>query len=137
MEDAQKLIESSKFELDNLKVDELQKLTGEAQIIFLLLLTLARQRQNVTHPDVVHAAEVGLDDSMATVLEALAAGMACGSQPTAPNLDALMESLDRAVAGSTGSLGETTVSPALTEHLAVYHVLVATIKRFSPELLKS
>ncbi len=45
VQDVQELIESSKFELRSLKVSEIQKLTGEAQIIFILLLSLARQRR--------------------------------------------------------------------------------------------
>ena len=71
VEDVQELIESSKFELRSLKVSEIQKLTGEAQIIFILLLSLARQRQEVTDPSAVRAAAVGLDDAMAAALTAL------------------------------------------------------------------
>ena len=50
VEDVQGLIESSKFELGAFKLSEIQKHTGDAQIVFILLLALARQRQEVTHP---------------------------------------------------------------------------------------
>ena len=42
VKDVQGLIESSKFESGNLEVDEIQKRTGDAQIVFVLLLSLAR-----------------------------------------------------------------------------------------------
>ena len=71
VQNVQELIESSKFELVSLKVSEVQKLTGEAQIIFILLLSLARRRQEVTDPSAVREAAVGLDDAMATALMAL------------------------------------------------------------------
>ena len=56
VEDIQRLIETSKFETGPLKVDKIQKHLGDAQIIFILLITLARQSHDVTQPDVVRAA---------------------------------------------------------------------------------
>jgi hypothetical protein len=44
VEDVQGLIESSKFELGDFKLDAIQKFTGDAQIVFILLLSLARQK---------------------------------------------------------------------------------------------
>jgi hypothetical protein len=56
VEGIQGLIESSKFELGAFKLSEIQKFVGDSQIIFILLLTLARQRRDVTAPNVVRAA---------------------------------------------------------------------------------
>ena len=47
VKDAQELIESSKFESGDLKLTEIQKMTGDAQIIFILLLSLAREGRDV------------------------------------------------------------------------------------------
>ena len=53
MEDVQGLIESSKFESGDLEVDEIQKRTGDAQIVFVLLLSLARQSRDIAQSNVV------------------------------------------------------------------------------------
>jgi len=130
VEDIQGLIESSKFELDAFKVSEIQKFAGDAQIIFILLLTLARQRRDVTAPNVVRAASVELDDAMAKALLALSIRIASDSQPAAPNLEDLMDSLDRHVAVCTNA-GEMAASSQLAECSALYRSLVAAIKRLS------
>ena len=47
MEEIQTHIESSKFESGDLELTQIQKLTGDAQIIFVLLLSLARQSREI------------------------------------------------------------------------------------------
>ena len=131
MEDIQGLIESSKFELDAFKLSEIQKFVGDAQIIFILLLTLAHQRRDVTAPNVVPAAAVELDDAIAAALLALSTRIASDSQPAAANLESNMDSLERHIAVCTNVAGETAVSPQLTECSALYRALVAAIKRLS------
>ena len=107
VEDIQGLIESSKFELDAFKLSEIQKFVGDAQIIFILLLTLAHERRDVTAPNVVRAAAVELDDAMAKALLALSTRIASGSQPAATNLEDMIDSLERHVAVCTNAPGET------------------------------
>jgi hypothetical protein len=133
VEDVQGLIESSKFELRDFKLSEIQKLTGDAQIIFVLLLSLARQRYEVTHSNVVQAAVVELDNAIATALLALETYVASGSQPLVPNLEGMMYALERYVAASTNAIGVTGTDLHLTESLALYRALVVAIKRFFSE----
>ena len=137
VEDVQGFIESSKFELGDFKLSAIQKLTGDAQIIFILLLSLARQRHDVTHPNVVRAAAVELDNAMATALQALATHVAGGSQPELPNLEGMMGAFERSVAAGTNAPGETAAAPHLTERLALYRALVAAVKRLSSEPLNA
>ncbi len=131
VENLQGLIESSKFELGAFNLSEIQKLMGEAQIIFILLLTLARQRRDVTAPNEVRAAAVELDEAMAAALLALSTRIASNSQPAAPNLEDMMDSLERHVAVCTNAPGETAASHQLAECSALYRSLVAAIKQLS------
>jgi multidrug resistance protein MdtO len=135
VEDIQGLIESSKFELGDFKLNEIQKLTGEAQIIFILLLLLARQRQDVMHPNVVRAAAVELDKAMASALLALETRIASDSQPEGPNLKDKMDAFERSVTIGTNGPDGTAADPHLTEGLAIYRALVAAINRLSSEPL--
>ena len=135
VEDVQGLIESSKFELGAFKLSEIQKLTGDAQIIFILLLSLARQTHDVTHPNVIRAAEVELDNAMATALLALEAHVATGSQPVLPNLEAMTDAFERSVASCTNMPGQTAAGLHFTDRLALYRALVAAIERLSSEPL--
>ena len=131
VEDIQGLIESSKFELDAFKLSEIQKFIGDAQIIFILLLTLAHERRDVTAPNVVRAAAVELDDAMAAALLALSTRIASGSQPAAPNLEGMIDSLERHAAVCTNVPGEAAAAPQLAEYSALYRSLVVAIKRLS------
>ena len=109
VENVQELIESSKFELRSLKVSEIQKLTGEAQIIFILLLSLARQRQEITDTSAVRAAAVGLDDAMAAALDALSRRVASDSPPTVADLEGRLHAFEQAVTAAPPAPGETAV----------------------------
>ena len=69
VEEAQGLIESSKFESSDLDVDEIQKRIGDGQLVFVLLLSLARQSRDTTRlPDTMRAAAVNVDNAVATAL---------------------------------------------------------------------
>ena len=133
VENIQELIESSKFELRSLKISEIQKLTGEAQIIFILLLSLARQRQEVTDTSAVRAAAAGLDDAMAMALMALSRSVASDSPPTVPHLEGMLRTFEQAVTAAPPAPGETAIPPHLTDRLALYGALVAAIKRLASE----
>src|SRR5437773_6384520 len=68
VEEAQGLIESSKLESGDLDVDEIQKRIGDGQLVFGLLLSLARQEGDVAQPTVVRTAAVERDRLIATAL---------------------------------------------------------------------
>jgi len=135
VEDIQGLIESSKFELGAFKLSEIQKHTGDAQIVFILLLALARERQEVMLPDVVRAAAVRLDNAMAATLLALEAHVTSGSQPALPNLEGMMDAFESSVAAGANAPDEAAAGTRVTERLAIYRALVAAIKRLSSEPL--
>lgn len=59
VEEAQGLIESSKFEAGDLDVDEIKKRIGDGQPVFVLLLSLARQSRDT--PRVPRAVEAAVD----------------------------------------------------------------------------
>ena len=135
MEDVQGLIESSKFESGDLQVDEIQKHTGDAQIIFVLLLSLARQGRDVTQPNVVRTAAVELDSVIATALEALATRAAGGSEPAVPELEDTLNAFERSMTGTDALDKE--AAAHFAGRLALYRTLVAAIKRLSSESLNT
>ena len=132
--DAQALIESAKFESSPFNLQEIQKRTGDAQIILILLLALARQRHSATLPAAVRATAGELDNAMASTLLALEAYVTNGSPPVLPNLEGMVDALERSVSSGTNAPRETAAEPHLIERLAVYRALVAAINRLSPAM---
>jgi hypothetical protein len=130
VEEIQTLIESSKFESNTFKVSEIQKHIGDAQIVFTLLIALARQRLEVTQSDRVVTAASKVDDAIATALLALETYVTSGSRPALPNLEGEVDMFERSDAG-TDALHTTAADPRLVERLAIYRALVAAIKRLS------
>ncbi len=134
VEELQGLIETSKFESGDLDIDQIQKRIGEGQLVFVLLLSLARQAPDLNRiPDTVRAAVIDLDKSVATALEALANQIPAGSQPAVPALDDRLNAFEQAIAGpSTQSIEFTSVFDA---RLGLYRPLIAAIEQLSFETL--
>jgi hypothetical protein len=99
VEEAQGLIESSKFESGDLDVDEIQKRIGEGQLVFVLLLSLARQGRDIAPSNVVQTATVELDSVIATTLEALAIRAAGSSEAPVPALEDTLNVFERSMTG--------------------------------------
>ena len=133
VEEVQGLIESSKFESGDLELDEIQKRTGDGQLVFVLLLSLARQSRDVTQPSVIWKAEVALDSIIATALEAIAMCAAGGLEPPVSELENSLNVFERAMADADALDKE--ASAHFAERLALYRVLVAAIDRLSSESL--
>jgi hypothetical protein len=76
VEDIQGLIESSKFESGDLQVGAIQKCTGDTQLIFVLLLSLAHHSRDIAQSHVLVMAAGDVEKNMAAALEALAMGAA-------------------------------------------------------------
>ena len=131
VEDAQILIESSKFEFEPgaPKVREAQKLMGEAQTVFLLLLTLAREMPDTTLPDAVRVAAKEVDNAVATALLGMEKKMISGAQGAAPNLEDAMHAFERFAAATTGALGGTAVDLYLGQLQALYQSLIEAVRR--------
>src|SRR5262245_21025344 len=131
--DVQGLIESSKFESGNLEVDEIQKRTGDAQLVFVLLLSLARDTTRL--PNEMRAAAFDLDNAVATTLEAMATRLVGGSRPAMPELDGSLDRLERSMTGTDALDKETAANFA--GRLDLYRALVAAIKRLSSESMRT
>jgi len=136
VQDVQGLIESSKFEAGDLQVDEIQKRTGDAQLVFVLLLSLARQSRDTTRlPDTMRAAAVNVDNAVATALEASANHLSGDSGPTMPKLDDPLNTFERSVAGTDAVDSE--AAAHLAERLALYRTLVAAVKQVSSKSMRT
>ena len=133
--DVQELIESSKFELGDVNLREIQQLTGDAQVIFILLLSLARQGRDVTPPYGVRTAVVELESVIATALQALETRAAGGSKPAVPELEDALHAVERSMTGTDALDPEATAH--LAGRLALYRTLVAAIKRLDLESLQT
>jgi uncharacterized membrane protein YccC len=132
VEDVQTLIESSKFEQGAVDLDALQTRIGDAQIVFVLLLTLARHAPASGLPPVVQTRAFELDVAVATALEALATRAVGGFTPAAPDLEGALDALERAIPDSPDAPGEAVTTATLAGPLALYRSLVATVTRLSP-----
>src|SRR5262247_1700015 len=131
--DVQGLIESSKFESGNLEVDEIQKRTGDGQLVFVLLLSLARDSTRL--PDAMRAAALDLDTAVATALEAMATRLVRGSQPAVPDLGGSLDRFERSMTGTDALDKETAAN--FSGRLDLYRALVAAIKRLSSESMRT
>jgi hypothetical protein len=134
VEDIQGLIESSKFESGDLQVDAIQKCTGDGQLIFVLLLSLARQFRDIAQSKVVMTAPVEVDRTIAAVLEALAMGAGSGSEPAVLQLDNALKAFEQSITGTDALDAETATH--FRARLALYRALVAAIKRLCLEALE-
>ena len=135
VEEVQGLIESSKFEVGDFNPSEIQKLTGDVQIIFILLLSLARQGRDNPQSAVVRTAAVELDSVIATALEALATRVGSGSESPVPGLEDTLNTFARSMTG-TDALDKEAVAH-FAGRLTLYRSLVAAIKRLSSESLNT
>ncbi|HME42637.1 MAG TPA: hypothetical protein VKF36_06085 [Syntrophorhabdales bacterium] len=126
VEDAQILIESSKFEPGAPEVGEEERLIGEAQTVFVLLLTLARQRP--VFPDAVRVAAREINDVVATALLAIETQVVSGSPAAIPNLEDAMDAFEHSAGAGTTALGGTGVDSYLSQLLALYRSLVEAVK---------
>jgi multidrug resistance protein MdtO len=137
VEEMQGLIESSKFEAGDLDVDEIQKRIGEGQLVFVLLLSLARQSPDTARlPDTIRAAAIDLETAVATALEAIATQFIGGSQPAVPNLDGSLDRFERSVVTGTDAL-DSEAAAHLAERLALYRTLVAAVKQVSSKSMRT
>jgi hypothetical protein len=132
VEDVQGLIESSKFEAGDLDVDEIQKRIGEGQLIFVLLLSLARQSRDVAQQSLLRTAEVELDSNIATTLEALAIRTTGGAELAVSKLDDALTAFEHTIT-STDTRDQ--AATHFAGRLALYRTLVVAIKRLASKPL--
>ena len=116
-------------------VDEIQKRIGDGQLVFVLLLSLARQGHDVTQPNMVRTTAVELDSVIAAALEALATRASGGSEPMIPELEKTLNAFERSMTGTDALDKE--VASHVAARLALYRALSAAIKRLSSEFLNT
>lgn len=134
VEDVQGLIESSKFELGSLDLDALQQYTGDAQLIFILLLSLARERLDPTRlPEFVQTSAVNLDTAVVGALEAMAIQVTGSSRMAGSDLSGALNAFEYSIVGMA-AVDEWTAAP-IARRLVLYRPLIAAIERLSLESL--
>jgi multidrug resistance protein MdtO len=131
--DVQGLIESSKFEQSPWDLDALQRRIAEAQIVFLLLLSLARHRWDIALPDTVQARVRTLDTAIAGNLEALATRITGRPESAAPDLDNALGALERSIADAADSPAAPGLSANAASLPAFYRPLVTALGRLATE----
>jgi multidrug resistance protein MdtO len=125
--DVQGFIESSKFEVGAGAGDAeaVERLTADAQTVFLILLAIARDAAAVTPPDAVRAAMRRLDEDVATVLDGLAARVPDHAVAPAIDINGSLAALERTIAGHVGA----TVDVTYAGVFRLYHELAVAVSR--------
>jgi multidrug resistance protein MdtO len=125
LEEAQGLLEESKFEIDPGEVEASQRNVGDAQTILLVLLSLASQRRTSAGllPDLPAAARE-LEDAVATRLERLADVTRPAVARPAVDLAASLPAVEGAPADTT--------TVAMERRVELYRTLVALVSQLDP-----
>jgi hypothetical protein len=131
--EVQALIESSKFEPHDLDIRALERKTADAQIVLVLLLTLARHQRDPGQSKALRARAREIDDAVAKTLEGLAARVTGGVEPAAPDLEGPLQALDRAIAARGDVPGGASITADRPGPLALYRTLVAAVERLAAE----
>jgi len=124
--DVQGFIESSKFEpgAGTADVQAVERLTADAQTVFLVLLAIARDAESAAmRLDAVRAATIRVDEDVATILEGLADRVRQAGARPAIDVDASLAALERSIA-EVGAVGE-----AYGGALALYRELAVAVNR--------
>jgi len=107
--DVQGFIESSKFEpgAGGADAQAVERLTADAQTIFLVLLAIARDAESATmRPDAVQAAMIRADEDAAAILERLADRVRPGGAESAIDVDGLLAAFGRSIAVQVAAVGD-------------------------------
>jgi len=120
--DVQGFIESSKFEAgaDGRDAQVVQRLTADAQAVFLVLLAIARNAETAAlRSDAARAASVRVDADVAAILEGLAV-------PSANDADGSLAALRQSIAAQVVAIEE---APGSAGTVALYRELEAAVSR--------
>ena len=123
--DVQGFIESSKFEPDVHSTTGIQRLTGDAQTVFLVLLAIARHEDAL--PQATREAMLRLPKGVAAVLDALAEHLRRGSEIPRVDLEGTLAAVERDMALSGPFEDE-----ASHGRLVLYRQLVVAVNRLVP-----
>ena len=127
--DVQGFIESSKFETGAGAADAqaVQQLTGDAQMVFLVLLSIARHAESAPmRMDAVRAATIRVGADAAALLERLAESVQYGGARTRVQGDDVLTAFQQSIAAQAAAVGEDTTSPGA---VALYRQLAISVSR--------
>jgi len=128
--DVQGFIESSKFEpgVGAADTQEVQRLTADAQAVFLVLLAIARDAAlSARCPDAVDAAAIRVDQEVAVVLDALADRVEQGGVAAASEVSGLLDAFERSIGELTAAGERVTCAGAL----GLYRDLAVAVNRLA------
>jgi hypothetical protein len=128
--DVQGFIESSKFESDAGGAMAIQRLIGDAQSVFLVLLAIARHEGAL--PKTAHEATLRLPMDAGAALEALAEHLRRGDEIPAIDLDSAQAAVERDIA-MHGPLED----EPCRGRLVLYRELVVAVNRLAPGGLRT
>jgi multidrug resistance protein MdtO len=127
--DVQGFVESSKFEPGAGAADAqaVQQLTGDAQMVFLVLLSIARDAESAPmRTDAVRTATIRVGEAASALLEALAERVQHdGARPPMDD-DRLLTAFERSIADQAAAVGEETTYSGV---LGLYRQLAVAVSR--------
>jgi multidrug resistance protein MdtO len=127
--DVQGFVESSKFEPGAAGADAqaVQRLTADAQAVFLVLLAIARDAESAhMHPDAMRATTIHVEESAATILEGLADRVQPGGATQPIDRDGSLAVLERSIAAQADAVGRDAVHAGT---LSLYSELAVAVNR--------
>jgi multidrug resistance protein MdtO len=135
--DVQGYVESSKFEpgVGAEDAQEVERLTGDAQTVFVILLAIARHPVTLTgSQDTVRAATIRVDDDVALVLEALAERVGQGAGAAASAIGSSLASFERSMAALVAAAGAHVTRTGVLE---LYRELAVAVDRLAASSARS
>jgi multidrug resistance protein MdtO len=129
--DVQAFIESSKFEPGAGAVDAqtVERLTADAQIVFLLLLAIAHEAEDTApRPDALRAATIRVDEDVAAILEGLANRLGSGAAEPAIDADGAVAALERSIAAQVDTVGQNAIYAGA---MGLYRELAVAVSRLA------
>ena len=127
--DVQGFIESSKFEAgaDGRDAQLVERLTADAQTVFLVLLAIARDAETAAlRPDAARGASVRADADVAEILEGLADRIRPGAAASVNDVDGSLAALRESISAQVVAIAET---PGYAGTVALYRELEAAVSR--------
>ncbi len=127
--DVQGFIESSKFEpgADGTDAEVVQRLTADAQTVFLVLLAIARDAESsAMHPEAARAATLRIGEGVAAILEGLADRVRQGGTAAATDVTGSLAALELSIAAQVKPIGEDTTHAGA---LVLYRELAVAVNR--------
>jgi multidrug resistance protein MdtO len=131
--EAQRLLEESKFEAEPGELETFQRSIGDAQVIFLVLLSLAYQRRASGRLlSDLPAAVQDLEEAVAATLERLADPRRANAAGPPADLTATLHTAEEALASVRHRAPADEVATAVEQRLELYRTLARLVSQLNP-----